>query len=171
ALRSQAIAELAGSGGMAAIGLPAAQVDQRLTQYGQRVSVAALNSPASTVVCGEPAALDELVAACAAQGVFARRIPVDYASHSAQVEVVEQRLVAQLSGISPRSGTVPFYSTVTGEQLSTEALDGRYWYANLRQPVQFERATRGLIEQGCRAFGIGMPICVSRSSSSGPLAG
>ncbi len=152
ALRSQAIAELAGSGGMAAIGLPAAQVDQRLTQYGQRVSVAALNSPASTVVCGEPAALDELVAACAAQGVFARRIPVDYASHSAQVEVVEQRLVAQLSGISPRSGTVPFYSTVTGEQLSTEALDGRYWYANLRQPVQFERATRGLIEQGCRAL-------------------
>ncbi len=152
ALRSQAIAELAGLGGMAAIGLPAAQVDQRLTQYGQRVSVAAINSPASTVVCGEPAALDELVAACAAQGVFARRIPVDYASHSAQVEVVEQRLVAQLSGISPRAGTVPFYSTVTGEQLSTEALDGRYWYANLRQPVQFERATRGLIEQGCRAL-------------------
>ncbi|WP_275579674.1 type I polyketide synthase [Mycobacterium riyadhense] len=152
ALRSQAIAELAGSGGMAAIGLPAAQVDQRLTQYGQRVSVAAINSPASTVVCGEPAALDELVAACAAQGVFARRIPVDYASHSAQVEIVEQRLVAQLSGICPRAGTVPFYSTVTGEQLSTEALDGRYWYANLRQPVQFERATRGLIEQGCRAL-------------------
>ncbi|MCV7077473.1 acyltransferase domain-containing protein, partial [Mycobacterium szulgai] len=152
ALRSQAIAELAGLGGMAAIGLPAAQVDERVARYGGRVSVAALNSPASTVVSGDPGALDELVAACAAQGVFARRIPVDYASHSAQVEAVEQRLVAQLAGISPRAGTVAFYSTVTGAQLGTEALDGRYWYANLRQPVQFEQTTRVLIEQGCRAL-------------------
>ncbi|ORW90518.1 hypothetical protein AWC27_10785 [Mycobacterium szulgai] len=152
ALRSQAIAELVGLGGMAAIGLPAAQVGERLAQYGGRVSVAAVNSPASTVISGDPQALDELVAACAAQEVFARRIPVDYASHSAQVEAVEQRLVAQLAGITPRAGTVAFYSTVTGAQLGTEALDGRYWYANLRQPVQFEQTTRVLIEQGCRAL-------------------
>ncbi|WP_139836817.1 polyketide synthase dehydratase domain-containing protein, partial [Mycobacterium szulgai] len=36
--------------------------------------------------------------------------------------------------------------------MGTEALDGRYWYANLRQPVQFEQTTRVLIEQGCRAL-------------------
>ncbi|SON59735.1 Dimodular nonribosomal peptide synthase [Mycobacterium simulans] len=152
ALRSQAIAELVGSGGMASIGLPAAQVGEQLAGYGGRGSVAAGNSPASPVISGDPHALDELVAACVARGVFARRIPVDYASHSAQVEAIEQRLVAQLSGICPRAGTVPFYSTVTGEQLSTEALDGRYWYANLRQPVQFEQVTRVLIDQGCRAL-------------------
>ena len=53
---------------------------------GPAVAVAAVNGPAAVVVAGDPAALDALAAACAADGVRARRLPVDYASHSAAVE-------------------------------------------------------------------------------------
>ena len=53
-----------------------------------RLSVAAVNGAEATVVSGEPQALDELVAACEAAGLRARVLPVDYASHSVQVEQI-----------------------------------------------------------------------------------
>ncbi|WP_156107488.1 acyltransferase domain-containing protein, partial [Streptomyces violaceusniger] len=88
ALRSQAIGRvLAGKGGMVSVALPVADVRERIAAWGEeRISVAAVNGPSSAVVSGEREALDELVAACEADGVRARRVPVDYASHSAQVE-------------------------------------------------------------------------------------
>ncbi|WP_234332502.1 acyltransferase domain-containing protein, partial [Streptomyces sp. NRRL F-5650] len=53
-----------------------------------RVGVAAVNGPSSVVVSGEVEALDALLAECEAAGVRARRIAVDYASHSAQVDAL-----------------------------------------------------------------------------------
>src|SRR5205807_7344032 len=80
ALRSRALAALAGRGGMVSVAEPAAAVRDRLAGFGDRLSVAAVNGPAATVVSGDPAALAELAAACEADGVRTRTIPVDYAS-------------------------------------------------------------------------------------------
>ena len=49
------------------------------------MSVAALNSPTSTVIAGQVAAVEEFVTSCDSDGVFARIIPVDYAAHAAPV--------------------------------------------------------------------------------------
>ena len=103
AVRSRAIAALAGTGGMASIGLPAQQVTERMSRWAGKISVAAHNSPTSTVVSGDPDALAELVADCDGEAIFARLIPVDYASHSTHVETVQQRLAAELSSITPRA--------------------------------------------------------------------
>ena len=53
---------------------------------------------------------------CAADGVRARRIPVDYASHSPQVEPIARTAPRPtLAALAPaRRATIPFYSTVTG---------------------------------------------------------
>ena len=80
---------------------------RRIAPWGERLAVAAVNGPAATVVSGEPAALDELAAACAAAGIRTRRIPVDYASHSPQVESLREQIVAALAGIAPGSGPGP----------------------------------------------------------------
>ncbi|MER6961999.1 acyltransferase domain-containing protein, partial [Streptomyces sp. NPDC000618] len=101
---------------------------------------------------GEDAALDELLTACEVQGVWARRVPVDYASHSAQVESIRERLLSDLAGIEPVAATVPFYSTVTAGRLETTALDAEYWYTNLRRTVRFEETVRLLLAQGFDAF-------------------
>ncbi|KJK33005.1 acyltransferase domain-containing protein, partial [Saccharothrix sp. ST-888] len=77
-----------------------------------RISVAAVNGPSSVVVSGEPAALEDLLASCEADGVRARRVPVDYASHSAQVESIREELAEALAGITPQAGRVPLLSTV-----------------------------------------------------------
>ncbi|KAA1243744.1 acyltransferase domain-containing protein, partial [Mycobacterium simiae] len=152
ALRGRVIAELARSGGMASVGLAVEQVESGLSRWQGRISVAAVNSPVSTTVSGELGVVEEFVAQCEADGVFARLIPVDYASHSVQVEAARERLIAELASITPRAGDVAFYSTVTGAGLSTEALDPEYWYRNLREPVRFADVTRLVLEQGCRTF-------------------
>ncbi|HEY2059377.1 MAG TPA: type I polyketide synthase, partial [Amycolatopsis sp.] len=122
ALRSKAISRtLTGRGGMMSVALPLAEVEARLGE--RAISVAAVNGPKSVVVSGEPAALDELLAELKADEVRARRIAVDYASHSAQVEELEDELLSELAGLSPRESDVPFFSTVTGDWLDTTGLD------------------------------------------------
>ena len=68
ALRSQALTALAGHGGMLSVAEAADAARERIAAWGGRLSVAAVNGPAATVVSGDPAALAELAAACAAGG-------------------------------------------------------------------------------------------------------
>nr|WP_086821520.1 type I polyketide synthase [Allokutzneria sp. NRRL B-24872] len=153
ALRSIEIRRsLAGHGGMVSVSLPLAEVLPRLEKHGSKISVAAVNGPAVVVVSGEPGALDELLAECEADGVHARRIPVDYASHSAQVESIRDSLLTTLAGITPRTSEIPFYSTVDGGRIDTALCDAEYWYRNLRQTVEFDGAVRALLASGHGAF-------------------
>uniref|UniRef100_UPI00099EDB0F type I polyketide synthase n=1 Tax=Streptomyces graminilatus TaxID=1464070 RepID=UPI00099EDB0F len=151
ALRSRLLTGLSGGGGMLSVRLPADGVRERLTDW-PLVSVAAVNGPSQTVVAGPPEALESLREVFEAAGVRARMVPVDYASHSAQVEVLEAELIAELEGIRPQPGSVPLYSTVTGDWLDVAEMDAAYWYRNLRATVRFEDAVRGLLAEGHRAF-------------------
>ncbi|MGO9030778.1 acyltransferase domain-containing protein [Mycobacterium sp.] len=151
-LRSKAISAIAGTCGVVSIPRPLQQVCALIEPWGQSISVAAQNGPSSTVVTGNAAALDELMAGCERDDVPATRIPVDYASHSAHVEALRETLRASLAGLQPRTGEIAFISTLTGAGLDTSILDGDYWFANLRQPVLFEQAVRWSYEHGYRTF-------------------
>ncbi|MFE7520331.1 type I polyketide synthase, partial [Streptomyces halstedii] len=149
ALRSRAIRALSGRGGMASVALPAEQVAEHLAPWDGRLSVAAVNGPSSTVVSGDTDALDAFLDRTGALDIRSRRVPVDYASHSAHVEDIRTDLLAQLDGVTPRPAVVPFYSTVSGALLEdTSVLDADYWYQNLRGTVRFEQATRALLADG-----------------------
>ncbi|AQW47944.1 polyketide synthase [Streptomyces hygroscopicus] len=153
ALRSQAIARgLAGHGGMMSVSLPVEEVRERIATWDGRISVAAVNGPGAVVVSGEPEALQELLARCEAEDVRAKLIPVDYASHSAQVEQIHDELLDILAPIRPRTSRIVFHSTVTGEPLDTAGLDAAYWARNLRETVRLETATRALLTSGHRLF-------------------
>ncbi|MCK9879156.1 acyltransferase domain-containing protein, partial [Frankia sp. Ag45/Mut15] len=153
AVRSRLVAaELSGRGGMASVALPSEEVAERLASWGGQVSVAAVNGPSSTVVSGDPQALDEFLAGCETQEIRVRRIAVDYASHSAQVDDVVDELTAALADIAPRVPEIPFFSTVTGGPVEETVLDAGYWARNLREPVLFEPVVRGLLDSGRRVF-------------------
>ncbi|MCX5200090.1 SDR family NAD(P)-dependent oxidoreductase [Streptomyces sp. NBC_00237] len=153
ALRSQAISrELSGRGGMMSVALPEARARELLASYDGRVSVAAVNGASSVVLSGDADALDELRETIVAGGDRAKRLPVDYASHSAHVESIREQLLADLSGVRGRPAEVPFYSTVTGARLDTTAMDAAYWFTNLRQSVLFEPTTRTLLDAGYGVF-------------------
>ncbi|MEU8630271.1 type I polyketide synthase, partial [Streptomyces sp. NPDC048669] len=153
ALRSRIIRQdLAGRGGMMSVALSSAQAESAMSGWGDRLQIAVVNSPSSTVVCGEKEALDELYTHLETQGVQARRIPVDYASHSVFVEEIRDRLLADIAEVTPRPSTTTFYSTVTGGPLDTTALDAGYWYENLRRTVRFEDTTRAMLDDGFTLF-------------------
>ncbi|MBP8532278.1 SDR family NAD(P)-dependent oxidoreductase [Streptomyces sp. MK37H] len=153
ALRARAIGQvLSGRGGMVSVALPAAETAKRAEPWGERISVASVNGPSSTVVSGEPEALEELLAACEADEIRARRIAVDYASHSAQVDAIRDQVLDALDGITPRAAEIPFYSTVTGGLVDTAGLDPEYWVTNLRRTVRFDETVRALLADGFRHF-------------------
>lgn len=110
------------------------------------------NGPGSVLVAGDRAALGEFIARCAADGARTKRFPTDFASHSPLVEPVRDELLAALAPIRPRTGTVPFFSTVTGDRVDTARLDAAYWYGNLRGRVEFARTARALADQGHGIF-------------------
>ncbi|MFE3504466.1 SDR family NAD(P)-dependent oxidoreductase [Kitasatospora sp. NPDC059160] len=152
ALRSKAIRVVAGDGGMASVPLPVAEVEALIARWDGALEVAAVNGPSSTVVSGTATAIGELVTWGEQQEVRVRRVPVDYASHSAQVEPLEAELLDLLAHINPQPADIPFYSTVTGTLLDTSALDAGYWFRNLRSRVRFEDTVRALAEDGFTTF-------------------
>ncbi|MEU4254543.1 SDR family NAD(P)-dependent oxidoreductase, partial [Amycolatopsis sp. NPDC026612] len=89
---------------------------------------------------------------CEADGVRAKRVPVDYASHSVQVEQLREELLEVLGPIRPRAGETAFFSTVTGEWIDGPVLDAEYWYANLRSTVRLDIAVERLKSEGFGTF-------------------
>ncbi|SCG58234.1 type I polyketide synthase [Micromonospora halophytica] len=151
ALRSRALAVLRGTGTMASIDLPADAVTERLPAF-EGVGVAAVNGPSTVVVSGPPQPVADLVEACQADGIRARLIPVDYASHSAAVQEVAEQLRADLADITPQPGHTRLVSTLTGGWVDPATMSADYWYDNLRQTVQFDAAVRVAIAAGHRTF-------------------
>ncbi|MEV0695944.1 type I polyketide synthase [Streptomyces sp. NPDC050388] len=153
ALRSRALTALAGRGGMVSLAQSVSWVRDTISAWAGRISVAAVNGPSSTIVSGDADALDELITACEAAGVRARKVDVDYASHSAHVEEIRAELAGLLAGITPQTSDTALYSSLTGRLLDGErVMDGGYWYDNLRATVEFEQATRAALADGHSVF-------------------
>ncbi|MEL7994687.1 acyltransferase domain-containing protein, partial [Streptomyces albidoflavus] len=152
AARSQAVLACAGQGGMALIERPVAEVEERLAPFGEALSVAAVNTAGSTIISGEAEAIEEIVAQLSAEGVYARKINVDYASHNAQMDPLLPGLAERFADLKPGGPEVAFYSTVTDEVVAGPELDGGYWCRNLRQPVRFDRALERLLDDGHGVF-------------------
>ncbi|MGI5255849.1 SDR family NAD(P)-dependent oxidoreductase [Streptomyces angustmyceticus] len=152
ALRSQLIRDkLAGSGAMGSVSLPLDEVRTHLTGL-EGLSVAAVNGPRSVVISGDVNAVEDFVTTRTAEGIHARMVAVDYASHSAHVDSIEHELTTSLTALQPSPSHIPFYSTVTGEPLDTTELTADYWVRNLRQTVRFEETTRRLLDDGRDVF-------------------
>ena len=91
--RSQLVKRTSGHGIMAVVQLSLEEAERAISGREGLVSVAVNSSPYTTVLSGEVAALEEVLAELERQDVFVRRIRVDYASHSPQVDALASRPV------------------------------------------------------------------------------
>ncbi|MBN3454289.1 type I polyketide synthase [Mycobacterium sp. DSM 3803] len=152
--RSRLMARVAGSGAMASVELPAAQVLSELAAQGiGDVVLAVVASPESTVVGGATDSIRRLVAGWEKRGVMAREVAVDVASHTPQVEPVLDDLIDQLADLDPMEPTVPYYSATLYDPRDEPMWDGDYWADNLRYTVRFAAAVQAALEDGYRVFG------------------
>ena len=150
--RSALMRRTSGQGSMALVDLSMADTQARLRGRESQLSVAASNSPRSSVISGEPAAVQQVLDELGRDGVFCRLVKVDVASHSPQMEPLAHELVAELAGLPTREARVPFYSTVLARRGSAADLGAAYWGCNLRQPVLFSDALAGLLDDGVTVF-------------------
>ncbi|MFK4268613.1 SDR family NAD(P)-dependent oxidoreductase [Streptomyces milbemycinicus] len=152
ALRARALRALAGYGAMASLGCGVEETERLTAVHAPDVAVAAVNGPSSTVVSGPSEQVEKLVAAVRADGLRARAIDVDYASHGPQVDRIADELADVLAGVSGAATDTAFYSTVTGARMDASGLDAGYWFTNLRQPVRFAEAVQALLDADYRVF-------------------
>ena len=141
-----------GLGRMLAVALSPRDAQHAIAPYGDRLEVAAVNSPRLVTLAGDADALEDLATSIRASGVFLRPLRSDYAFHSWQMDPIRDELLASLATLRPRATAVPVVSTVTGGIVDGERLDAAYWWANVREPVLFAPAIAALVERGHDTF-------------------
>jgi myxalamid-type polyketide synthase MxaD len=146
--RSRLLTELSGRGGLLLTELEHDEALELVSNREHEISVAAVNGPRAVVLAGTDAALDDMLARLSARGLFARRVAVEFAAHSPQVEPLVPRLRSAVEDIRPHAEAVPLYSTVTGGPIDGDELGPAYWARNLRQTVLFATALDRLVENG-----------------------
>ncbi len=143
--RSRLLRRTSGQGAMAVVELSVEEAQAALAGYEDKLAVAVSNSPRSTVLSGDPAALAEVIRQLEAQQVFCRFIKVDVASHSPQMNSLKNDLRAELAGVQPHPATIPIYSTALGAVIDGADCGPDYWVQNLRQPVLFSKMVQQLL--------------------------
>jgi phthiocerol/phenolphthiocerol synthesis type-I polyketide synthase C len=151
--RSMEQAKTAGMGRMAALGISPQDALAAMSGISGWLELAAVNSPQSVTVAGDPQALEKLVQAMTAAGKFARVLPLNYPFHTKAMDPIRAGLVEALKNLTPIASAVPFISTVDGAEKSGQELDAEYWYRNVREPVRFHDAVSHLVkERGVAVF-------------------
>ncbi|KAH7820135.1 putative polyketide synthase module [Monocercomonoides exilis] len=136
-----------GMGHMAAV--TGEYADLKRLIEGRGVDIAGHNAPTRWNISGETAGMDE-VERIATEGeetpVRVRRLLVDEPMHSQFVDLIHDQLVGGLKNIVPQRPTIPLISTYTPQQKDFK-MDGKYWWASLRSPVQFMDAILEMVRR------------------------
>lgn len=150
--RSRTQEAVEGRGRLAAAGLGGSAAAALLEPYAGRIELAAENGPRAVTFAGERAAVAELGARCAAEGIFWRELEVSVPFHSFLMDPIEDAFRDGLGPVERAPAGLPFYSAVRGGPLAGSALDAGYWWESIRGPVRFYPALQALIAAGHERF-------------------
>ncbi|KAJ5357156.1 Acyl transferase/acyl hydrolase/lysophospholipase [Penicillium brevicompactum] len=145
---------LSANGTMMAVGLSASELEGYIAQVRStspgELLVACHNSPKNNTVSGDEAMVDSLKSLLDADGVFARKLQVQNAYHSAHMKTVAGEYLS-LMGTLPHGKRlvaphkVSMFSSVTGEVIKEERLDSQYWVDNMISPVRFSSGLQSMV--------------------------
>ena len=141
-----------GKGRMAAVALAYDAARDILAELDSLAEIAALNATHSVTISGPGKEIERLETEARRRGLGFRRLDLDFAFHSREMDPIREDLLASLAGLSSRLPEARLVSTVSGEVVEAEALDAEYWWRNVRNPVRFAEATARLIGEGYRIF-------------------
>ena len=142
----------AAGGTMLAVGMSADEARAVIARHDRTVSIAAFNGPRSLTLSGLKSSLETIAAELESQGIFARFLQVSHPFHHAMMQPAADALKEVLGDLTPNAGTVPFFSTVTGQQLNGGSCDAAHWARGVRQPVEFASAIGALSKFGVDAW-------------------
>ena len=132
------------NGGMLAVGTSEEDaqglIDTRTDIIGD-CTIACINSPHSITISGDAPRLVQIASLADARAIWNRRLRVDVAYHSKQMDTVAAQYTSLIGEITPkREVDVEFHSSLRGCQVEPVALGTSYWVDNLTSPVRFSQA-------------------------------
>jgi acyl transferase domain-containing protein/NADPH:quinone reductase-like Zn-dependent oxidoreductase/acyl carrier protein len=142
-----------GRGGMMVVSLGESRMREMFEELNlDALCVAGINSSKGVTLAGPTADLERLESALKAAGVVHKRLDLDYAFHSAAMDGLCSELRLALAHLNPEKAEIPFYSTVTGDELDGTSLDALYWWRNVREPVMFASAIGAMATRGINIY-------------------
>lgn len=141
-----------GHGAMGVVGLPWDQAQKAIGDSAGKLFLAIEHSWDSTVVAGEPRAVDAFLEKLKATGVYCGRVNIDVTPHCPLVEDLRDELFQAVKDIRPRREQIPIASGVTGSFLAGESLDAVHWVRAFCERSLFSTAIDQLLQQKPNVF-------------------
>lgn len=154
-LRADAMQEAApvGSGAMAAVmKVPAEEVEAMCAEVEGYVVCANYNSPAQTVVSGEAAAVDALVALCKSRRIRAMRLPVSAPFHCGLMAPAAGRLGEAMAALPLSDPGLPVYMNVDAMPLASVGDIPAKMTAQVKSPVLWRQMLERMYADGFIRF-------------------
>ncbi|WP_253774290.1 type I polyketide synthase [Goodfellowiella coeruleoviolacea] len=124
-------------------------VDRPVTEVPDTVSIAAINSPTSTVLSGPQEEIDAIAQRLAESGARVKRLRVSHAFHSALMEPMLADFAAVLDTVTFHEPRIPVITTSgAGGDITTP----QYWVDQVRATVCFADAVRTAVADGVDTF-------------------
>ena len=163
ASRSRLMSQLTEKGAVALLELDSAATEALIADH-LGVTVTVYSSPRQTVVAGPTESVEAVIAAAREQNVFARRVNMEVASHTAMMDPILDELRTALASMAPQVPRIPVFSTV--DQADPAALfTADHWVANVRNPVRFSQAIAAAGVNHCTFIEISPHPVLTRATS------
>lgn len=147
AARAQRVAEIETDGAMAVVFASLDCVQERISQFDSRLTIAAIDGPDHVVVSGPAHCVRGLTRAMEEAGTVTRPLRIRHAFHSSLIEPALATIDKSVSAFDLRLPSLAYVSTLTGDIVNNELTTSDYWVRHSRQPVQFVTALESLEKQ------------------------
>ncbi|CAH2282216.1 highly reducing polyketide synthase SAT13-like [Pelobates cultripes] len=130
--------------------IPVTEISKDIRSYGQRINMAAYNSPISCTISGDAELIvklhDQLNQQYSKRNIFLHQLDVPAAYHSHMMDPILSEIEDKLQDLKAQTLETDIISTVTGVNASKgDFTIGGYWARNIREPVAFEQAIKSSI--------------------------
>jgi len=140
-------------GAMLSVSLLLDDLQRVVSDIGEKISIAASNSPALSVVSGTLEAIESLERQLTDQGVNTRRLHTSHAFHSEMMNDILEPFMLVVKSVRLNPPQIPLISNVTGTWMTAaDATNPLYWVQHLRQTVRFAEGIAALLLDQNRIF-------------------
>ena len=137
-------------GAMLSVGLPLEQLEDALIE---KVSIAAINSPNSTVLSGEKEEIEAVKSKLDEREIHSVVLKTSHAFHSDSMQAIIEPFAEALEKVEFSAPKIPFVSNTTGQLITDEqATSIEYWKNHILETVHFQKGIRQLIQSDNTIF-------------------